>query len=313
MLANHEYRVYPGRSLVWVGKYRGLRNISHWHFDHEIACCESGNAVVSLDQTTYTLTKGQCIYLRGQSIHSILSDPETTLYVALFSNDLIRPVTDNYCPVQPVFADDSGIHEALEQIRTASFFIEQAGQTGRSASDPSLPKELPDFDTQTGRFLDERCNVRMQQLILDIFSGLALKKEPVVSSGIIEQYKHLLYDMDEHVEDYSFRRAVAFMHMSDAYFSRFFKQISGMTFSMYLNYIRVNRAIDLIRDGGLSMTEISASSGFETIRNFNRVFKQITGFAPRDLPGNYVLNLRSNSGNTGFDPTLSSSELMSGL
>ncbi len=286
MLANHEYRVYPGRSLVWVGKYRGLRNISHWHFDHEIACCESGNAVISLNQTTYTLQKGQCIYLRGQSIHSILSDPDTTMYVALFSDDLIRPVTDNYCPSEPLFADEYRILPTLKQLREAGF--------------------------KEALFRDECCNVRMQQLILDLFSDLKLKEEPVVSSGIIEQYKHLLYDMDEHVEDYSFQRAVTFMHMSDAYFSRFFKRISGMTFSMYLNYIRVNRAIDLIRDGGLSMTEISVRCGFETIRNFNRVFKQITGFAPRDLPEGYVLNLRSNSGNTGFDPTLSTSELMSG-
>ena len=73
----------------------------------------------------------------------------------------------------------------------------------------------------------------------------------------------------------------------------------------------VYRAIDLIRAGSLSMTEISARCGFDTIRNFNRVFRQITGFAPRELPDSYVLNLRSNSGNTGFDPTLAASELMS--
>ena len=30
MLANHEHRIYPDHSLVWVGKYRNLKNISHW-------------------------------------------------------------------------------------------------------------------------------------------------------------------------------------------------------------------------------------------------------------------------------------------
>ena len=99
--------------------------------------------------------------------------------------------------------------------------------------------------------------------------------------------------------------------MSEAYFSRFFKRISGMTFSMYLNHIRVNRAIDLINNTDLSMTEIAMTCGFETIRNFNRVFRQITGYAPRELPDGYVLNLRSNSGNASdFDPTIKTSELI---
>ena len=285
MLANHEHRVYPDHSLVWVGKYRNLKNISHWHFDHEIAVCESGEALISLDQKTYTLRKGQCIYLRGQSVHSILSAPGTTLYVSLFSDDLIRRITDNYCLAHPVFTDNFRVLETLERIRAAGFKKE--------------------------RFYDEISNALIQQLIAGIFSVLEIQESAVSTSEATERYKKLLYDIDEHAEDYSFSRAVEYMNMSEAYFSRFFKKISGMTFSMYLNHIRVNKAIDLIQNTEMSMTEIAMNCGFETIRNFNRVFKQITGYAPRELPDGYVLNLRSNSGNdTDFDPTITTSELM---
>ena len=285
MLANHEHRIYPDHCLVWVGKYRNLKNISHWHFDHEIAVCESGEALISLDQETYTLRKGQCIYLRGQSVHSILSAPGTTLYVSLFSDDLLRRITDNYCLVNPVFTDELRVLETLERIRTNGFKKE--------------------------RFYGEISNALMQQLIAEIFSGLEIKEEAVSTSAATERYKKLLYDIDENAGEYSFSRAVKYMNMSEAYFSRFFKRISGMTFSMYLNHIRVNKAIDLIQNKDMSMTEIAMNCGFETIRNFNRVFKQITGYSPRELPDDYVLNLRSNSGNdTEFDPTISTSELM---
>ena len=285
MLANHEHRIYPDHSLVWVGKYRNLKNISHWHFDHEIAVCESGEALISLDQETYTLRKGQCIYLRGQSVHSILSAPGTTLYVSLFSDDLIRRITDNYCLAHPVFTDNFRVLETLERIRAAGFKKE--------------------------RFYDEISNALIQQLIAGIFSVLEIQESAVSTSAATERYKKLLYDIDENAENYSFSRAVEYMNMSEAYFSRFFKKISGMTFSMYLNHIRVNKAIDLIQNKDMSMTEIAMNCGFETIRNFNRVFKQITGYSPRELPDDYVLNLRSNSGNdTEFDPTISTSELM---
>lgn len=285
MLANHEHRIYPDHCLVWVGKYRNLKNISHWHFDHELAVCESGEALISLNQATYTLKKGQCIYLRGQSVHSILSAPGTTLYVSLFSDDLLRRITDNYCLVNPVFTDELRVSETLERIRTDGFKKE--------------------------RFYGEISNALMQQLIAEIFSGLEIKEEAVSTSAATERYKKLLYDIDENAGEYNFSRAVEYMNMSEAYFSRFFKKISGMTFSMYLNHIRVNKAIDLIQNTEMSMTEIAMNCGFETIRNFNRVFKQITGYSPRELPDGYVLNLRSNSGNDSeFDPTISTSELM---
>ena len=288
MLANHEHRVYPDHSLVWVGKYRNLKNISHWHFDHEIAVCESGEALISLDQETYTLRKGQCIYLRGQSVHSILSAPGTTLYVSLFSDDLIRRITDNYCLAHPVFTDNFRVLETLERIRAAGFKKE--------------------------RFYDEISNALIQQLIAGIFSVLEIQESAVSTSEATERYKKLLYDIDEHAEDYSFSRAVEYMNMSEAYFSRFFKRVSGMTFSMYLNHIRVNKALDLLRDRNMTMTEIAMHCGFDTIRNFNRVFKQITGYAPRELPVGYILNLRSNSGNdSDFDPTITTSELMTEL
>ena len=285
MLANHEHRIYPDHTLVWVGKYRNLKNISHWHFDHEIAVCESGEALISLNQETYTLRKGQCIYLRGQSVHSILSAPGATLYVSLFSEELIRRITDNYCLCDAVFTDDFHVLETLEKIRAACFKKE--------------------------RFYDEISNALMQQMIAEVFSALEIKKEAVSTSAATERYKKLLYDIDEHAEDYSFSRAVEYMNMSEAYFSRFFKRISGMTFSMYLNHIRVNKAIDLIQNQDMSMTEIAMNCGFDTIRNFNRVFRQITGHSPRELPDGYVLNLRSNSGNNSdFDPTINTSELM---
>lgn len=285
MSAKHEYRLYANRSLVWVGKYRNLKNISHWHYDHELVVCESGEALIHLDQNQYTLKKGECVFLRGQSIHSIISSFDSILYVALFSEKLIPDITDSYQLASPLFADTFDVRKTLMEIRRCDF--------------------------ERGRFYDLRNNALMEGLITKIFSALEILKEDIIQSKVTRKYKDLLYDMDENVRDYDFLKAVNYMNMSEAYFSRFFKKVSGMTFSQYLNHIRVNKAIDLIRQGKLSITRISAECGFDTIRNFNRVFKQITSYSPKKLPEGYVLSLRSNSHNDlSFDPTAISSELM---
>ena len=42
MLAKFEKRAYVGSEKVWVGKYRNLQNISHWHMEHEMIVCMEG-------------------------------------------------------------------------------------------------------------------------------------------------------------------------------------------------------------------------------------------------------------------------------
>lgn len=85
-----------------------------------------------------------------------------------------------------------------------------------------------------------------------------------------------------------------------------------MTFSEYLNIIKVENAILLMhRSDHATMTSISLKCGFATVRNYNRVFKEVTGYSPRMLPKDFTINtdLRI-SKNHDFDPTHQSSILI---
>lgn len=86
-----------------------------------------------------------------------------------------------------------------------------------------------------------------------------------------------------------------------------------MTFSQYLNSVKLKHAVELLQDknADFSITEISVRCGFDTIRHFNRVFKQLTGMSPRQLPPDYVLDDRPiRTIQDAFNPTLQNSELL---
>ena len=102
-----------------------------------------------------------------------------------------------------------------------------------------------------------------------------------------EQYKALIKEIDLQYANYSLANAARFMALSESYFSRFFKRRTEMTFTQYLNLVRVEKAIDLLRTTKLNMTKIATACGFGTIRNFNRMFKRITGYSPSTLPATY--------------------------
>lgn len=114
------------------------------------------------------------------------------------------------------------------------------------------------------------------------------------------------------MKKYTFSDAVSFMGMSEAYFSRYFKAMTGTTFSQYLNYVRTDAAVRFLQEGrGMTMTEISEACGFSTIRNFNRIFKELTGHSPSRLPEGFVLNDPfSERSEQAFRPTLLGCELI---
>jgi AraC-like DNA-binding protein len=77
-------------------------------------------------------------------------------------------------------------------------------------------------------------------------------------------------------------------HFNEWYFSKYFKKISGTTFTKYLNSIRINKAKAMLRESEMKITEISARCGYETIRTFNREFKSLTGITAMEYKKVYV-------------------------
>ena len=101
----------------------------------------------------------------------------------------------------------------------------------------------------------------------------------------------LLAEIDKKYADYTFDAAARFMRLSRAYFSVVFHKHMGTTFSQYLNYVKVRSAVNMLkRDDKASITDVSVRCGFGTIRNFNRAFRGITGYAPSAMPKDYELS-----------------------
>lgn len=69
--------------------------------------------------------------------------------------------------------------------------------------------------------------------------------------------------------------------MSQTYFSRLFKTITGKTFVEYINSLRINKAMQLLKDTEESITDICYLSGFNDAAYFNKVFKKENGLSPK--------------------------------
>ena len=286
MLAKFEKRAYAGNEHVWVGKYRNLHNISHWHMEHELIACREGSAQVMLDDTMFNITQQQCIFCHSGRVHYISASPDSLLLVCLFNEKMYDPITSPFALENPVFEDRYGILPKLSEIRH------------------ELQNQPIFFECRTEAMIGE--------ILVDVFRGEPLRKAQWQFSDVITRYKQLLNYIDLEYEHITYQNAVQFMNMSDANFSRYFKRQAGMTFSQYLNVVRIEKAVQLLDSAPtMKITDVMLRCGFNTIRSFNRVFRAVTGFTPTTLPPGYVLNTRSVPTIQGsFDPTLSDAELL---
>lgn len=73
-----------------------------------------------------------------------------------------------------------------------------------------------------------------------------------------------------------------YVNYSRSYLSRLFHQETGFTIPEYINKIRMENAMELLRDSNLPLQEVAASVGIRDSFYFSKLFKKHTGKTPRE-------------------------------
>lgn len=63
-------------------------------------------------------------------------------------------------------------------------------------------------------------------------------------------------------------------------FCRYFKKVTGKTFTQFVNEFRIVHATKLLAENPTSITDICFESGFNNFSHFNKLFKHFTGKSP---------------------------------
>nr|WP_199079200.1 AraC family transcriptional regulator [Pedobacter sp. ASV19] len=129
---------------------------------------------------------------------------------------------------------------------------------------------------------DPLCAERIEEVSLE--AGTSGSRITLIFNYIKENFKNELTLAD--VAEYA--------NLTPQAFCRYFKKHCGITFVHYLNRIRVKEVCNQLNENYLdSVSFIAYNCGFNSITNFNRVFKQITGCNPKEYVQQYKQTLYS--------------------
>jgi hypothetical protein len=89
--------------------------------------------------------------------------------------------------------------------------------------------------------------------------------------------------MEHLAEPMSLEQVAAHAHVSPFHFCKVFKRATGMTFTDFVNRVRVEKARKMLMRPEARITEVAYDVGFQSLSHFNRSFRRIAGESPTEF------------------------------
>ncbi len=196
---------------------------------------------------------------------------------------IIEEISQLSLEIQPEWIIISGYDE-FEYARTAlrlgvrNYLLKPLDDDELAAT---IQKIRSDWETRREREHLEAALRENHQSTLMLFQEYHLNQDQESHLRYVSQavtHIHDCYQRDLTVED-----AAQKLRISSGYLSRIFKQETGYSFTEYLMYYRIKRAVELLKDPDLRIYEVADLVGYADQRYFSQIFKRLVGMTPREF------------------------------
>jgi AraC-like DNA-binding protein len=247
----------------------------HWHSYGEILLVGPGDTnIYSVGKNTYELVQDDIVIVWPMEMHSIVDADRTKALVIQFSNAFMNSLFD--------------LRRIMHMYRNLHIICVHA-HPELAAKLKNITYKMKDIffsDTQ-GREI--RCCMLLMEFmvtLLDHKKELAPELSDKDNYGYTDDVMKRMMGVTDYIknnltaDDLSQGTMAQMAGISKDYFSRIFKNVTGMNYSKWLNMIRMEKATQLLAEDEISLTEVAMLSGFQSIPSFNRVFHEEKGMAP---------------------------------
>ena len=279
--------LFRKNELIYVNKSDELQEftgIIHKHDFIEINYVISGKGYHIVGEHEYVISKGDLFIINYDVPHGFFplkgSNEDPLVYDIIFMPQFLDVSLFSY----------SNFHDFDSSFLFKSYFPKSI------IASPDINLQGTDFneigDLFSKMYLEYKfkkkgyCDIiraYLIELFIKIFrymdkdnsQALSVKNKELIDKAL--EYLRQNFNTEIKLEDISMKSFI-----SKNYFSKLFKEVTGINFSDYLQKLRIDEVCSLLRSTDMKVVDIALKSGFNDITSFYDVFKKHTGFTPGD-------------------------------
>lgn len=122
--------------------------------------------------------------------------------------------------------------------------------------------------------------MKCKSLLYSLFATLAEETTHLNGNSHIDTA--LRYIHKHYCENISVNSISKVISLNSNYFSKLFKQNTGVNPNVYINSLRIDKAKFLLKNTDMKISDISKTVGFEDRYYFSRIFKKFENISPND-------------------------------
>lgn len=259
----HTKELFKGEFLPFIANKVSINKFFvpwvHWHENLEFIRCHSGIGHAIIGGNRFAMDSGDVICINSELPHAFSASDE-------------KPLCYEYFIIDSDFLRENGVEPSnlcisshIHDVKAADLF------------DKALNACLSD-----GEFSILKSRAAMLEFICYITEHHMSSAESEENYSSIDEIKKAVnYILTNYNKDITLELAASVAGFSVCYFSRKFKKITGQTFITFLNTVRCENAVDMLKKGA-KVSDVCYECGFNEPSYFSRIFKSIMGYSPSD-------------------------------
>lgn len=250
---------------------KGKYSLVHWHSAIELIYILNGNGTIMIEGKNYPVVAGDFLVVDSNRMHETKCARASMMVMIHFSRSSMK----NFISDLEEYSFNCSREELTKEQLEAYLMI------------CDKLKGLPPLYVMQPPGYKLKSQAIAMEIFYDLLNHFA-QKEKVVKSDHQESVLERLGEITEyieihHAEPISLEEISSHFYLSREYFSRFFKQNMGVTFSRYVNQVRLMHIYQDICNTNDGIMELAEKHGFTNYKLFNKMFHETYGSTPREV------------------------------
>lgn len=255
----------------------------HWHECFEISFVRSGEGVYYVNGQVFSMIPGDVILFNNMEPHA---------WHATSKQPMVQPVIV-FDPAL-IWKDQGKI---IDSEYLKPFYGYCTNYTNKLPSGHPITKKifkmlnqiLEEYNKKPKAYelMIKTKMLEVMTYLIRYFQTDEKEVEPIAQrkQKLVRLQKVLEFTNTNYIEVIKIDEAARLANMSTAYFSTFFRQTIGITYSDYITKLRISKTLQRMEVSDETIASIAFSCGFNSLSNFYHAFKKITGESPSKIKG----------------------------